>query len=88
LVRFLFFFFFFFWRSVFSFLPFLFRFCWATFLPSRGSGARTRSLFQIMNKNAAFLHRWLLFLALFTAKVVLFAIFFRVSRHFFPTLSC
>lgn len=42
---------------------FSFFFSWATFLPSRGFGARTRSLFQIMNKRSfsAFLYRWLLY---------------------------
>lgn len=42
---------------------FSFFFSWATFLPSLGFGARTRSLFQIMNKRSfsAFLYRWLLY---------------------------
>lgn len=42
---------------------FSFFFSWATFLPSLGFGARTRSLFQIMNERSfsAFLYRWLLY---------------------------
>ena len=71
------------------FPSFLFRFCWATFLPSRGSGARKRSLFQIMNKTQLFciagyfflpfLLRWWSFLPSSSESLVIFSLLSCVS---------